>query len=997
MKLLSFIVLLSFLYCSGQSYTTQWFTMDNGLPQNSIKDIIKDKYGFIWLSMEGRVLRYDGSNFVQYKDFKLNNLSFGDFYGDVQKDSIAVFNNSEKNVLLISRRKPQIISQRKIFNQNFPNDNRIYKRLVKNNVTARYVSFIDSYFVQLKTGNYYFENNSIIYADQKSGQRIKIDDGFSRNRLKRLFVHGETVFVADTGRKKILQLYKGTYSYVEAPSMYTDPETKIYWQQSTGQVFMINHGKIYNSQFLNGKLILTYVLEYNDIDKELSGAMFYDKDTRKLYIGSSINGLKILSLSDFSVSKKNLPYQDEVCYAAFPYGGNSVVSQEGIRYYSNRSERLYKAPQSYDKRYIFQDDSGNLVYRENNSIHIRYKNTGFTKYDSITFEKKEITGLYKNGGMYMVSVSDRNKFYLYIFDRDNFNRVVKIIPCESHVDSVLRYHEDILYLGGSNGISVFSLSKNKIIERIGENLPVKQIIRTGDGNIWLTTYNQGIYLLKDHKVIRIPVDKNDFLANAHYILEDTRSNLWISSNNGLFKINKTQLLESLKRPEEPVPYYRYTKEHGFLNNEFNGSADPCANILDNGQFVFPSMEGFVFFNPQEVRTYFPKKQDIYLERAKVNGKMLDLKGHLFLEAEYKNAEIYIDIPYYADPENMYLQAKLIGGDESQWINIKNDKTFRLANVEPGKYNLMIRFLSSENGKFVYRSLPIEVEAYFYQTFTFKVLGAGFIILILIVTIQLQTNFLRLKNKVLKNSLVHKDKELQETNNKLKSESDYQKKLIESISHDITTPVKFIALLSQELTQSEDIKTQKKYFDSIYKTSEQLYKFTLSLKEYTELYKQENAADDEYLLYDLIETKKLLFQEIAAQKNTFIYNFCDHHLTIRLNKNILLAVFHNIIDNAVKNTSNGEIVISSYSSDQGIEICIADTGSGMSAEQRTYYTELFQKKGNEHLIFKNYGLGLHMVIQLVLKINGEMTFHENKPKGTIIKIHIEYDQENINCR
>ncbi len=243
--------------------------------------------------------------------------------------------------------------------------------------------------------------------------------------------------------------------------------------------------------------------------------------------------------------------------------------------------------------------------------------------------------------------------------------------------------------------------------------------------------------------------------------------------------------------------------------------------------------------------------------------------------------------------------------------------------------------------------------------------------------------------MLKNILVHKDKELLETNNKLKNASDYQKKLVESISHDITTPVKFIALLSQELNQSQDLKTQKKYFDSIYKTSEQLYKFTLSLKEYTELYKQENTANEEYSIYDLIETKRLLFEEIAAQKNTFIYNFCDHQLRTRLNKNILLAVFHNIIDNTVKNTSDGEIIITSASTVSHLEINISDTGNGMSEEQRIYYSGLFKKKENdEHMIFKNYGLGLHMVVQLLMKINSEMTFHKNTPKGTTIKIFIK---------
>ncbi|KAA2224638.1 sensor histidine kinase [Chryseobacterium sediminis] len=988
MKLLYFISLLFFLCIHGQSYTTQWYNMDNGLPQNSIKDIVKDKYGFIWLSMEGRVLRYDGSNFVEYKNFKLKNLSFGDFFGNIQKDSIHVFNTSEKDIVLISRRKPNIISSGPMFNSKSSTDNKIYKQLFKNNFTVRYVPSIYSFFICLNAGSYYFENNTVIYVDQKNKNRITIDLKLPHSRLRRLFAHGDYAFIADVEHKKVLQLYHGKYSYINAPSVYTDPETKIYWQQITGQVFMISHGKIYRSEFSGGKLELTYLLEYKDIDKDISGAMFYDEVTRKLYIGSSINGLKILSLSDFSVSRKNLPYQDEVCYAAVPYGDHSVLTQEGIVYSSGSSERIYTAPQSYDKRYILEDDTGNLVYRENNSIHIRYKNTGFTKYDSVSFKGKEINGLYKSAGLYMASFISRMQSYLYIYKQDQFSKIERIIPCKDKIEAVVRYNKDLLYIGSSGGIFVYSFARNKVIKLIGKGLPVKQIIRTKDGNVWFTTYNRGIYLIKDHKAVRLPSDKNAFLANAHYLLEDRNSNLWISSDNGLFQVSKNTLLQYMKAPKGAITYYRYTKKQGLLNNEFNGSANPCAHKLNDGQFVFPSMEGFVFFNPDRIKAYYPVAHDLYLERARIKGKMIQLKDKLFLECGYKNAEVYIDIPYYSDLENIYLQAKLSDNKDSQWVNVKSDKTFRLTNIEPGTYNLIVRFLSSGTGKFIYKTIPVEVEAYFYQTLFFKILIAVIVIFIILMIIQIRTNFLRLKNKVLKNTIDHKDKQLLETHNKLKSESDYQKKLIESISHDITTPVKFIALLSQELNQSEDLKTQKKYFDSIYKTSEQLYKFTLSLKEYTELYKQESTDDDEYSFYDLIETKRLLFEEIAARKNTFIYNFCDHQLKTRLNKNILLAVFHNIIDNAVKNTSDGEITITSTSAESHIEIIIKDTGSGMSDEQMIYYTGLFKKKENEHMTFKNYGLGLHMVVQLMMKINSEMTFHQNTPKGTLIKILIK---------
>ncbi|PTT37086.1 hypothetical protein DBR28_10290, partial [Chryseobacterium sp. HMWF028] len=667
MKLLYFISFLFVLNVNGQNYTTQWYNTDNGLPQNSIKDILKDKYGFIWLSMEGRVVRYDGSDFVQYRNFTFKNLSFGDFFGNIKKDSITVFNASEKDLLLISQRKPSAVSSGKVVQPVGTINQKVYKQFVKNNVTVRFISYIDSYFVRLSTGSYYFENNGITYVDDKSKKRIIVNLKFSRSKLKRLFIHGDYVFVADVENKKILQLYQGKYSYINAPSIYTDSETKIYWQQITGQVFMINHGKIYRSVFSDGKLKLIYLLEYKDIDKDISGAMFYDDIAQKLYIGSSINGLKILSLSDFSVSRKKLPYQDEVCYAAIPYGNNSVLTQEGISYYPNTSERIYPAAQSYDKRYILEDNVGNLVYRENNSIHIRYKNTGFTKYDSISFKNKEIDGLYKSGGLYMASIVSGKESYLYLFKKDHFKEIEKIIPCKDNIDAVLTYNHDLLYLGSSGGIYVYSLTGNKVVKLIGKGLPVKQIVRTKDGNVWFTTYNRGFYWIKGQSAARIPSDKNDFLANAHSLLEDKKSNLWISSNNGLFKVNKNVLLQYMKAPKGDITYYRYTKKQGLLNNEFNGSANPCAHVLKDGNFVFPSMEGFVFFNPENVGTYYPATEDIYLERAKIKGKMIQLIDKIFLECGYKNAEVYIDIPYYSDLENIYLQAKL-DNEDSSWVN-----------------------------------------------------------------------------------------------------------------------------------------------------------------------------------------------------------------------------------------------------------------------------------------------------------------------------------------
>ena len=69
---------------------------------------------------------------------------------------------------------------------------KVYKQLVKNNFTVRFISYVDSYFIRMKSGSYYFEDNGITYVDKKSK---KINLNFPRSKLRRLFIHGDYVLL----------------------------------------------------------------------------------------------------------------------------------------------------------------------------------------------------------------------------------------------------------------------------------------------------------------------------------------------------------------------------------------------------------------------------------------------------------------------------------------------------------------------------------------------------------------------------------------------------------------------------------------------------------------------------------------------------------------------------------------------------------------------------------------------------------------------------------
>ena len=66
---------------------------------------------------------------------------------------------------------------------------------------------------------------------------------------------------------------------------------------------------------------------------------------------------------------------------------------------------------------------------------------------------------------------------------------------------------------------------------------------------------------------------------------------------------------------------------------------------------------------------------------------------------------------------------------------------------------------------------------------------------------------------------------------------------------------------------------------------------------------------------------------------------------------------------------------------------------MSDEQMIYYKQVFEHANEDDIVqFKNYGLGLHMVIHLIKKINAVITFNKNIPHGTIIKIILKNTYE-----
>lgn len=232
-------------------------------------------------------------------------------------------------------------------------------------------------------------------------------------------------------------------------------------------------------------------------------------------------------------------------------------------------------------------------------------------------------------------------------------------------------------------------------------------------------------------------------------------------------------------------------------------------------------------------------------------------------------------------------------------------------------------------------------------------------------------------------------DLEKTQIELSTEIVQHKKLIGTISHDIKSPLKYLAMTSKyiyEESKHYDNLKLRKNTKSVYSSTLQLFNFIDSLLTYSKIFFEGKSSENStYQLKRLVQIKCSLFNEIAEASNNLLINEVEENVTTQINRDILSVILHNIIDNAIKNTEDGIIRIYSLVKNKKLYIIVEDTGSGFKEDDLTYYNQLSNQQSAEKLMLRNNGMGLHMIIELIHILHGDLKISNISDKGSRIEI------------
>jgi signal transduction histidine kinase/ligand-binding sensor domain-containing protein len=748
--LLVFFSLLNSVYGQKQYIFKNWDN-SNGLPQNTVYDVVKDHDGFLWVATDEGLLKFDGNVFKVFDEDNTPQLLSSAFY-DIEIVKNGIWAANRISVLLL---------------QNNTVKNFDFSALVKGSwITAIAADKKGRVFVGTNSGNLYcIYNNSInkylpwTYENQQSIQVMKTteegillgtDAGLFTISAKDDHIREIAAFSTYSVRSIVVARDKSAWIGTKENGLFHLSGSQVsHFTKKDGlqEMFVSSlaetaEGDLWVGTGSSGVQKLSYG-HFSRI-KELTFSNDAVKtilvDADRVWMGTTARGLILVKPAEITMLAENKFLSGQIILPVYQHENGEV-------WIGTAGSGLNRIRNGHTTNFTMADGLlSNVVLSICGNDEFIFIGTpaGLNLFD---LKKNRITGHYTtkdgltNNIVQAVFIDSKKRTWLTTRS-GGIHTLTKegkltAFPLPDHFSSaeIIAVFEDShgMIWFGSSGTGIVSISSSgelKTNYSIGHGQSADMVYtfyEDPEGTIWMGT-QAGLIYYEEGKFHLLNKSNGLKFNGIFQMIDDGIGYLWMSGNFGLQQVAISELIEAKQaKPGDVQLLCRlFDQSDGMANSETNGGIFPAGGKLANGQLWFPTVKGIAIVHPASINTgTAPLK--VYINSIRYGNREFPPSQNIVVPPGVFNIEIDYGSIDFLKPQTISYFTRLKGVD-SAWQHSGNRRTAYFTSLDPGHYIFEVRAEQFGNTSGI-SHVEFEVKPFFYQTILFK--AVGFVLLIIV--------------------------------------------------------------------------------------------------------------------------------------------------------------------------------------------------------------------------------------------------------------------------